>query len=45
MEYRIENLDFDLKIIGKGKVVKTDRAFKTIPTLWSGSKKMDLCNN
>lgn len=45
MDYRIVNLDFDLKIIGKGKVVKTSRAFKTIPTLWSSAKKMDLCNN
>ena len=39
MEYRIENLDFDLKVIGKGKVVKTNKAFKTIPTLWSSAKK------
>lgn len=39
MEYRIENLDFDIRIIGKGKVIRTNRAFKTIPTLWSGSKK------
>lgn len=39
MEYRIESLDFDLKVIGKGKVVKTSRAFKTIPTLWSSAKK------
>ena len=39
MEYRIEHLDFDLKLIGKGKVVKTSRAFKTIPTLWSNAKK------
>ena len=39
MEYRIENLDLELRIIGKGKVVKTSRAFKTIPTLWSSAKK------
>ena len=39
MEYRIEQLDFDLNVIGKGKVVKTSRAFKTIPTLWSNAKK------
>lgn len=45
MEYRIESLDFDLKVIGKGKVVKTSRAFKTIPTLWSSAKKKDFCNN
>lgn len=39
MEYRIEHLDFDLKFIGKGEIVKTSRAFKTIPTLWSSAKK------
>ncbi len=39
MEYRIENLDFELRIIGKRKTVETNRAFKTIPTLWSGAKK------
>jgi len=39
MEYRIENIDFELRIIGKSKPVKTARAFKTIPTLWNGAKK------
>ena len=39
MEYRIENLDFDIKITGKGEVVKTSRAHKTIPKLWSSAKK------
>ncbi|MBU5484373.1 AraC family transcriptional regulator [Clostridium sp. MSJ-11] len=39
MEYRIENIDFELRIVGKSKVVKTSRAFKTIPTLWNGAKK------
>ncbi len=39
MEYRIENLDFEIRIVGKKEVVKTNRAFKTIPTLWSKSKK------
>lgn len=39
MEYRIEKLDFELKIAGRRKAVKTSRAFKTIPTLWSGAKK------
>lgn len=39
MEYRIENLEFELKIVGKSNVVKTNRAFKTIPTLWNKSKK------
>ncbi len=39
MEYRIENLDYELRIIGKSKPVKTSRAFKTIPTLWNNAKK------
>ncbi|MDA1477058.1 AraC family transcriptional regulator [Bacillus changyiensis] len=39
MEYRIENLDFELKLIGKGVPVKTSKAFKTIPTLWNTAKK------
>lgn len=39
MEYRIENLEFDLKIVGKGNLVKTSRAFKEIPALWSKAKK------
>lgn len=39
MEYRIENLDFELRVIGKSKRVKTSRAFKTIPTLWNCAKK------
>lgn len=39
MEYRIENLDFELRIVGKSKPVKTSRAFKTIPTLWNTAKK------
>lgn len=39
MEYRIENLDFDLRIVGKSKPVKTSKAFKTIPTLWNTAKK------
>ncbi|KOO44239.1 AraC family transcriptional regulator [Priestia koreensis] len=39
MDYRIETLDFNLQVVGKGKVVKTSRAFKTIPTLWNGAKK------
>ncbi|MCM0647847.1 AraC family transcriptional regulator [Clostridium swellfunianum] len=39
MEYRIEKLDFELKIIGRSKSVKTSRAFKTIPTLWNSAKK------
>lgn len=39
MEYRIEKLDFELKVIGKSKSVKTNKAFKTIPTLWNSAKK------
>ncbi|GMA98183.1 GyrI-like domain-containing protein [Pelosinus sp. IPA-1] len=39
MEYRIENLDFELKIVGKIKTIKTDKAFKTIPTLWGEARK------
>lgn len=39
MEYRIENIDFELRIVGKSKPVKTRRAFKTIPTLWNNAKK------
>ena len=39
MEYRIENIDFELRIIGESKPVKTAKAFKTIPMLWNGAKK------
>ena len=39
MDYRIEKLDFELRIVGKGKPVKTSRAFNTIPTLWNTAKK------
>lgn len=39
MEYRIEKLDFELKMIGKGKRVKTSKAFKMIPSLWNMAKK------
>ncbi|MBM7713386.1 AraC family transcriptional regulator [Bacillus thermophilus] len=39
MEYRIQKLDFELRIVGKGKSVKTNSAFKTIPTLWNNAKK------
>lgn len=42
MEYRIETLDFEIKVVGKGKAVKTSRAFKTIPGLWSAAKKDGL---
>ena len=33
MEYRIENLDFELRIVGKSKRVKTSSAFKNSYTL------------
>lgn len=39
MNYRIEKIDVELNLVGRGKAVKTSRAFKTIPTLWSGAKK------
>ncbi|MFC4409037.1 GyrI-like domain-containing protein [Chungangia koreensis] len=39
MDYRIERMDVDLQIVGRGKPVKTNRAFKMIPTLWSDAKK------
>ncbi|MFY3790495.1 AraC family transcriptional regulator [Ureibacillus sp. MALMAid1270] len=39
MDYRIENIDYELRIVGKGKPVKTSRAFKNIPTLWNSAKK------
>ncbi|MDQ0897318.1 putative transcriptional regulator YdeE [Paenibacillus sp. V4I7] len=39
MEYRIENLDYELRIIGKSIPVKICRAFKAIPTLWNSAKK------
>ncbi|MGV3265888.1 AraC family transcriptional regulator [Cytobacillus pseudoceanisediminis] len=39
MEYRIENLDFELRIVGKGSPVKTSKAFKTIPSIWNNARK------
>ncbi|MGJ7911138.1 AraC family transcriptional regulator [Neobacillus sp. LXY-1] len=42
MEYRIEHLDFELRLIGKSKLVKTEKAFRMIPSLWSGAKKDGL---
>ena len=44
MEYRIENLDFELRIVGKSKPVKQAALLK-IPTLWNTAKKTDLCKN
>ena len=39
MEYRIENIDFEMRFVGKRQNVKTSRAFKTIPSLWGKAKK------
>ncbi len=39
MEYRIENVDFELRIIGKRESIKTRKAFKAIPSLWNNAKK------
>lgn len=39
MDYRIEHIDYELRIVGNGKSVKTAKAFKTIPKLWSAAKK------
>jgi AraC family transcriptional regulator len=39
MEYRIENIDFEVRIVGKSNSVQTSRAFKMIPTIWSKAKK------
>ena len=39
MDYRIENLDFKLRIVGKGEPVKTSKASKTISSLWNTAKK------
>ena len=39
MEYRIENLDFELRIVGKSKSVKTSSAFKNPYTLEQCEKR------
>lgn len=39
MEYRMETIDFDIKIIGKGTVVQTAESFKTISTIWENAEK------
>ncbi|QHE60440.1 GyrI-like domain-containing protein [Rossellomorea vietnamensis] len=39
MDYRIEQLDFELRLAGIGEPVNTNRAFNIIPTLWSKAKK------
>ncbi len=39
MDVRIEQTEVDIRLVGKGKTVKTNRAFKMIPPLWSKAKK------
>lgn len=39
MEYRIENLDFELRIVGKSKSVKTNKAATMISQHWNKAKK------
>lgn len=39
MEYRIEKLDYEIRIVGQGKTVQTSKASKNIPTIWSRAKK------
>ncbi|MEF2964832.1 AraC family transcriptional regulator [Paenibacillus sp. M1] len=38
MDYRMENIDFEVRFAGKRHTVKTSRAFKTIPSLWRKGK-------
>ncbi|KZO01802.1 AraC family transcriptional regulator [Pseudobacillus badius] len=38
MEYRIERIDFELSIIGKGAPVKTSQAAEAIPALWHSAQ-------
>ncbi len=42
MEYRIEKLNFKLKIIGFKSRVKTKNAFREIPKLWSEAKRSGM---
>ncbi|TKC18858.1 GyrI-like domain-containing protein [Robertmurraya kyonggiensis] len=39
MEYRIEKLDYEIRIVGQGKSVSTNKASKTISSLWNNAKK------
>lgn len=39
MEYRIENFDFELRIVGKSKCVKISSVFKKIFIFWNNVKK------
>lgn len=38
MEYRIENIDFEVRFVGKRHPVKTSSAFRKIPELWRKAK-------
>ncbi len=39
MDYRIEKLDFELRIVGRKSSVKTDKAFELVPKLWGETKQ------
>ncbi|NRD77117.1 hypothetical protein HPT25_06360 [Bacillus sp. BRMEA1] len=39
MDYRLENIDFELRIAGKGKPVRTSEAFQTIPAIWANASE------
>lgn len=39
MKYKIETINFELRIVGKGYLVKTNEAFQTISSLWDHAKK------
>jgi len=39
MEYRIENIDYELRFVGKGFRVKTSGAFRQIPEIIRKTKK------
>ncbi len=39
MDYRIENLDFELRIVGRKKTVETRRGFEMVPALWEEAVK------
>jgi AraC family transcriptional regulator len=42
MDYKLENIDVELVIVGKGYEVKTNEAFQMIPSLWEYAKKDGL---
>ncbi len=39
MDYRIENIDFDIRFVGKNVSIKTSNAFRKIPELWREANK------